>query len=77
MSAIGTTGFGKALCIAAHADYCSSQFFFNRTQSNALKERAWESRLPPLQSWMGLARPWILTAGALSMAATVYLDHLY
>ncbi len=52
MSAIGfdTPSKAKAL-ISSHADYRREHFMFPRTQSSALRDRPWEHRAKPLQSW--------------------------
>jgi hypothetical protein len=36
-------------CIAAHADYRREDFIFPRTQSLAMRDMEWESRLKPIR----------------------------
>ena len=52
MSAIGIESHSKAKAlISSHADYRREHFMFPRTQSSALRDRPWEHRAKPLQSW--------------------------
>ncbi len=52
MSAIGIQSHSKAnALISSHADYRREDFMFPRTQSSALRDRPWEHRAKPLQSW--------------------------
>jgi len=41
----------KAFLVGLHADHRPQDIFFARTQSQELRETAWESRLKPMQSW--------------------------
>jgi hypothetical protein len=45
----------RAMVIGAHADYRPEDFFFARTQSVALREAKWESRIKPMHSWSEIA----------------------
>jgi len=53
MSAIGLSG-GSASgfrAIGSRADFRPEHFRFARTQSRALRDIKWESRIKPLHSW--------------------------
>ena len=45
----------RVMVIGAHADYRPEDFFFARTQSAALREAKWESRIKPKHSWSEIA----------------------
>jgi len=49
MRAKPRTPEARAITIAAHADHRREDFIFPRTQSRAMREMAWERRLPPLR----------------------------
>lgn len=60
MSAIGiSSGHARyprtSTCISAHADYRPQDFYFSRTQSQALRAATWESRIRPMHSWSEIA----------------------
>ena len=60
MSALGISARHAAykprvMVIGAHADYRPEDFFFARTQSSALREAKWESRIKPMHSWSEIA----------------------
>ncbi len=50
--------------ISAHADYRHEDYFFNRTQSRALRALEWEHSDKPLHSWSELLYPTALAVGA-------------
>jgi hypothetical protein len=41
----------KSAVIGAHADIRHEDFFFQRMQSQNLREARWESRIHPMLSW--------------------------
>jgi hypothetical protein len=59
--------------ISAHADYRHEDYFFNRTQSRALRALEWEHSDKPLHSWSELVYPALAAAGAvIAMAGILY-----
>ena len=57
--------------ISAHADYRHEDYFFNRTQSRALRALEWEHSDKPLQSWSELVYPALAAAGAVIAVAGI------
>ena len=51
--------------LSAHADYRHEDYFFARTQSRALRARAWERSDKPLHSWSEILYPALAIAGSL------------
>ena len=74
MSAIGLSGRGTANIhvIGSRADFRHEHFRFARTQSRALSDVKWESRIKPLHSWseilLYVAGGVVLTVALLSVA---------
>ena len=55
MSAIGLPRHtGKGFAISAYADIRHEHLFFERQQSQALREMEWEGRVAPLTPWSTL-----------------------
>ena len=54
MSAIGLPRMGKGFAISAYADIRHEHLFFERQQSQALREMEWEGRVEPLTPWSTL-----------------------
>ena len=55
MSAIGMPRpMGKGFAISAYADIRHEHLFFERQQSQALREMEWEGRVAPLTPWSTL-----------------------
>ena len=54
--------------ISAHADYRHEDYFFQRTQSRALKALEWEDSGKPLQSWSDILYPAAAATGAVIAA---------
>jgi hypothetical protein len=50
--------------ISAHADYRHEDYFFQRTQSRALRALEWEESGKPLQSWSEFLYPAVAATGA-------------
>ena len=50
--------------ISAHADYRHEDYFFQRTQSRALRALEWEDSGKPLHSWSELLYPAMAASGA-------------
>ena len=57
--------------ISAHADYRHEDYFFNRTQSRALRALEWEHSDKPLHSWSELLYPALAAAGAVIAVAGI------
>jgi len=55
--------------ISAHADYQHKDYFFERTQSPAMRALEWEKSEAPLKSWSQIVYPALATAGALAAIA--------
>jgi hypothetical protein len=76
MSAIGSVNRtifdSKSKIIGSHADYRPSDYMFPRTQSIALREASWESRLRPLKPWSELAAIGVLAATAAAVSVTLF-----
>jgi hypothetical protein len=75
MSAIGSVNRAnfdsKYKIIGSHADYKPSDYIFPRSQSIALREAVWESRLRPLKPWSELAAIGVLAATAAVVSVTL------
>ncbi len=55
MSAIGMPrSMGKNFAISAYADIRHEHLFFERQQSQALRDMEWEGRVEPLTPWSTL-----------------------
>lgn len=53
--------------ISEHAEYRHDDYMFSRTQSRALSQREWESRLPGLRSWGSMLIPALTTSAAMAV----------
>ncbi|HXC55907.1 MAG TPA: hypothetical protein VNU97_11480 [Rhizomicrobium sp.] len=75
MSAIGLRASGRAISkysvIGATADFRHHDFFFSRTQSLAMRDLPWESRLKPIRPWHHIATLAGVVAMLSAMAANV------
>lgn len=54
--------------ISAHADYRHEDYFFQRSQSRALRALEWEQSAKPLRSWSQLLYPAAAATGAVIAA---------
>jgi len=69
MSAIGMPRHtGKGFAISAYADIRHEHLFFERQQSQTLREMEWEGRVEPLTPWSTLI---MRGAGVLVLASAI------